>query len=323
VVIVCPGTYVGQTIISTNRLTIRGLHPWTSILKPATDHPTNSPLLWVRDAHGVKVKWLRVVDPTGSQCTRVGGMITVSNAPNTQIRANKIEATGPNTLDLDCGYESGIRVVNNSDGTHVLWNTITNFMQLGLDFVETDDLLARGNTINYYHPAYAPDAADPSAAGIGLNFPPTGVRIVDNLIRSLSSGGDTTPLLSEAIFTYKTPAVIKGNTMRYVASGITILDTDGVTVRDNIGRVGVYGNGIQVYYSALNNVFGNTMAAGSRGIFVESTSENNNVYDNDFRGPSDPDCEDQSSGGGTAGTANYWWNNLGTTSSPTGICSDT
>jgi len=35
------------------------------------------------------------------------------------------------------------------------------------------------------------------------------------------------------------------------------------------------------------------------------------------------DCEDDSTGGGTAGTANFWIKDFGQTESPPGICKQT
>ena len=44
--------------------------------------------------------------------------------------------------------------------------------------------------------------------------------------------------------------------------------------------------------------------------------------DNDFSLNTGLDCEDDTTGGGTAGTANAWTNNLGIDDDPDGICID-
>jgi parallel beta-helix repeat protein len=66
-----------------------------------------------------------------------------------------------------------------------------------------------------------------------------------------------------------------------------------------------------------NNVEGN-----DAGIIMNGSATGNDIQDNDFRGNSS-DCNDVSSGAGTAGTANLWDDNLGDTSNPAGICSST
>jgi Right handed beta helix region len=56
------------------------------------------------------------------------------------------------------------------------------------------------------------------------------------------------------------------------------------------------------------------------GIFADSESTNNRFEDNRAFGNEEFDCLDDSTGGGTRGTANLWKNNEGVTSSPEGIC---
>jgi hypothetical protein len=46
------------------------------------------------------------------------------------------------------------------------------------------------------------------------------------------------------------------------------------------------------------------------------------IHENDFAGPAEPDCRDDSLGGtGAFGTDNFWEDNLGS-GSPAGICAE-
>jgi hypothetical protein len=89
------------------------------------------------------------------------------------------------------------------------------------------------------------------------------------------------------------------------------------------------GNGIvaeagdTLYYSAIsgNDVEDN----GEDGILIQLYSDDNEyntLFDNKAEGNHMNDCEDDSAGYGsfTAGTYNTWFNNIGTTSDPTGLC---
>ena len=62
---------------------------------------------------------------------------------------------------------------------------------------------------------------------------------------------------------------------------------------------------------------------GSDGIFIEGASVNNHnieLFDNEAEGNHGLDCNDTTSGGGTLGAWDAWFNNTGNSSSPTGLC---
>ena len=62
---------------------------------------------------------------------------------------------------------------------------------------------------------------------------------------------------------------------------------------------------------------------GRGGIFIERATSNNSgllLFDNDAEGNGGYDCEDGTTGSFTSGTANTWFNNIGNTSSPAGLC---
>jgi hypothetical protein len=69
-----------------------------------------------------------------------------------------------------------------------------------------------------------------------------------------------------------------------------------------------------------NEVFDN----GTDGIFIEGTlafNYGNDLFDNIAEDNTNYDCKDGTNGGfGTLGTSNFWFNNLGSLSSPTGLC---
>lgn len=109
----------------------------------------------------------------------------------------------------------------------------------------------------------------------------------------------------------------------------------GIAVRDVLGslagNVDVLGNtvteaegsGIDVTaadfaaVSARNNTLRNN---GIDGIFFGSSTNGNQIRSNTASGNANLDCEDDSSGSGTSGTANTWTNNNGVTDDPNGIC---
>ena len=56
------------------------------------------------------------------------------------------------------------------------------------------------------------------------------------------------------------------------------------------------------------------------GIYADADSTGNRFEDNTALNNTEHDCHDDSSGSGTAGTANTWRDNRGETSYPEGLC---
>jgi parallel beta-helix repeat protein len=117
----------------------------------------------------------------------------------------------------------------------------------------------------------------------------------------------------------------------------------GIAVRDTLGLpgsaanvqvlgntvTGAEGSGIDVTasdfaaVSARNNTLRNNGVgpdAPRDGIFFGASTHGNQIRGNTASGNAVFDCEDDSTGSGTAGTANTWVNNNGGTDNPNGIC---
>lgn len=117
---------------------------------------------------------------------------------------------------------------------------------------------------------------------------------------------------------------IVGNTIaRSGGSGIRVsTDVDDVVITDNVIRDSTQA-GINVTSSAAGavRVFENRANNnGTDGIFFGASTNGNTINDNIARSNGDFDCEDDSTGSGTAGTANTWIKNEGVTSDPPGLC---
>ena len=313
-IFVCPGIYVGDVTTSVPNLTIAGVSAWTATVKPATDHTSNTPLISVLDTAGTKIKWLKLVAPTEGTCQPVSAMIDVSGSVDTTIRANHIGIEGTQGLG-GCAYDTGIRVESSTNGgsdrTRVLWNRATDFLNRGIDLRNSPSVLVRGNTLSYFHAAY--NTVSVSGAGITNNGNAAGVTILHNVIRGLPSGGHSTPQLSYGITAALTPATIKGNRIHHADTAIYLVNVTGASVLDNKARVGLT-LGLVISGTHTTDFGGNTIYGSDSSAFFSSTTSGNTIHDNDFNGSSDPDCTDES-----AGPANTWTNNAGT-SSPAGIC---
>lgn len=118
-------------------------------------------------------------------------------------------------------------------------------------------------------------------------------------------------------------------------AGIAVRDTlqifTGAANVDVLGNTvtGAEGSGIDVTaddfaaVSARNNTLRNNGVgtfAPRDGIFFGSLTNGNQIRGNTASGNANLDCEDDSAGSGTAGTANTWVGNNGVTDDPNGIC---
>jgi nitrous oxidase accessory protein NosD len=79
--------------------------------------------------------------------------------------------------------------------------------------------------------------------------------------------------------------------------------------------------GIGVYASTGAKIDNNdTDDNDTDGLFADTDTSGNSFTNNEASGNGNLDCEDVSTGTGTAGTANTWLKDVGDTSSPAGIC---
>lgn len=100
----------------------------------------------------------------------------------------------------------------------------------------------------------------------------------------------------------------------------------GVVVRandlENNGGSGIFLNTATSNLVKSNQAVGNGFSSFGDfdGIHADGNSTNNEILNNQASSNTFYDCHDQSSGAGTAGTANTWLGDHGQTSSPAGIC---
>ncbi len=103
--------------------------------------------------------------------------------------------------------------------------------------------------------------------------------------------------------------------------GIYLNDTGSGNTLKNNELTGNGEDGINLD-SANDNALENNKTKGNTrdGVHADSSSTGNTIKNNDAKTNTQFDCHDLSAGAGTAGTANFWLNDKGDTSSPLGLC---
>jgi parallel beta-helix repeat protein len=127
----------------------------------------------------------------------------------------------------------------------------------------------------------------------------------------------------EAIVTdYTFTDVIAGNTVEGISdddAGIGINYGNQESVKGNNVRYSGYA-GIYLYGTVGSSVSGNRTTRNAVGLWAETGSAGNTFSKNTSDANQYWDCEDDTLGSGTAGTADKWTSNHGDTSQPPGLC---
>jgi parallel beta-helix repeat protein len=204
------------------------------------------------------------------------------------ISANQIGSASRN----DSGAEILlINVTNSTVKANVLWNSNSHAIDLGGG---SSRITIQANVVN-----------SPAFTGINLNTVYSTENFNNQILSNVINGaGD---------------------------SGIRLrAGTNGTTVKSNvvIGSLGDgssdpgFGNGISVEDSFNNKIESNTLKSNSfNGIFVDATSATNSLKSNVAILNGEFDYRDDSTGTGTAGTANTWSRNKGQRQNRPGLIS--
>ena len=255
----------------------------------------------------------------------VEGVLLDLGAPNTVIRGNVVSGNGAfgvfirgdgntvqgNLVGTDAtgtaplGNDSGgviLRASPNSedaDGNRITLNVVS-ANAFGVQFasdagfnVEADDNLVLYNLIGT-------DAKGKVAPGMGNSN-------VGVLYRNRGTGN----VIARN--------VIAGNGATAQSAGVGILGDGSAVELNEVFRN--LGQGIDVGSGSGNIIRRNRLREnGKDGIFLGFTTSSNSIVENFLRANLEHDCHDNSTGSGTAGTANTWRGNNGQTSQPPGLC---
>jgi hypothetical protein len=331
-VYVCPGTYTEQLVIDKRILVLAKPLGKATIQAPATFPGVSDDLVTLFANHarlrGFKLR-IAAGDAGGSACSPVSAAISVLGEANV-VRNNNIAVTGQATLTGSCGYIVGIDVQGPS--ARVTFNHVTDFKGYGIMLNGSSSTVVR-NTVRFIHAQEAAcDLRTPACATVGIFAYSWGDYIARNAVYSgasacISPNGcapGTTPGLLMGMEVSGSPSWPAGETVDANAIYRTGL---GIWVTGSgppawIARNSFTANGQGMQLDGNGSAITDNVVRGSAswGVGVTPGGHDYDIYDNDFRGNSVLDCEDASTGGGTAGTANTWTNNLGLTSLPEGLC---
>lgn len=352
-VAVCPGTYVEQVRIRGARdgLTLRAARPFSAQIK-APRHLT-SPLgfhhlVLIDHVDGVALHGFRIVTRTSGPCDQVDAAVAAVGSRRTSIRGNRLQAPGAATAD--CSQNIGIAVVDSLDGGEpgggsstfrgsatIASNEVRDAVFMGIVSIAQTGRMwvdVTGNTVRAWFGAPpapgAPSAVAPmSQFGIALFGRSAGVVRSNAVQGAMGAPGSGPGFLYGIVVapgfvpggTARNGALdIRGNLIRRVGYGLMLLGARDVRARGNEVRQVLVGLGLED--TRDSRVAHNHVTATQDGIVVVGASHANRLVGNVIAG-SGGSCRDDTTGGGTAGTANAWTGNTATQgSSPAAICAE-
>ena len=318
---VCPGTYVEQVRIPAGKdgLTLRSEGRWAAIIKvpPAMTDP--KAIVHVDGAHNVTIERFTITGPGDGPCDSIEFGVLVDNGGSATIRDNHITEIH-DTPFSGCQNGVGVQVgrfdSSTAPGTilpgtaKVFKNSIDNYQKNG---VSIDEAGTFGEVAHNTITGIGPTAVI-AQNGIQVAYGASAV-VSHNEVSENRYTGDF--YVATGILLFDDPSIAPGGAITVEHNKVTRndvgIDAAGSVnpiIRFNRASENIF-DGIDLFQGVTgadlshNSAFNN----GFDGIYVGSTSVDNNITKNKMLGNSRFDAEDDSAGPGTGGTANFWIKN--------------
>jgi parallel beta-helix repeat protein len=329
-ILVDPGIYQEQVIITTNNLTLNGSNKAAVIEAPASFSTPTKNIVDVHGAHGTKIEQFTITGPGSGPADSLeygiridgGGSALIENNHITHIRDNPLSGdqngvailvgrafegqTGSAVIteNIIDDYQKGGIVVSNTGSSAVIdQNKITGVGPTAL-IAQNGIQVSSGANALILHNVVSGNVYTPQtfASTDILLFSPGSVIIVGNRLTA-SDVGIYALGAKNAIISFNQ---ISGSTF----DGI---DLDGTTNSwINFNQISNSGaDGIAFFDNATGNTVDQNSSTnnGHDGIFVDVGSTGNTFEHNRLKDNANLDAEDLTTGTGTAGTGNTWTHN--------------
>jgi nitrous oxidase accessory protein NosD len=300
---VCPGTYVEQVTIPAGKdnLTLFSEGAFQAILKAPPVMADPKAIVWINGAHDVTLRHFTIAGPGGTACDSIRYGVRVDAGGSALITDNHITEIHDTPFG-GCQNGVGVLVGRNADNTsgsaRVVHNLIDRYQKGG---VVVDGTATSRSTAEVAYNEITGVGATPIVAQNGIQVSRNAVADVHHNRVSLNNFSLPT-FSSEAILLFQE------NGRTTVHHNYVFLNDDG------IGLFTTTDTGVSHNRSERNDF---------DGIFADTDTAGNTISYNRAQGNQLFDCEDDSTGPGTAGTANFWINNLGDTANRPGLCKAT
>lgn len=350
-----PGVYTGQVVINNNghardNLKLEGSGPNCTFIKaPSLSSMTgHHAIVEVENSQNVAIKNFTIEGPSGAASSGQFYGVRVDNG-SAIIVSNHITKIEDTPFD---GAQEGVAILvgNATDGTTggaiISHNLIDNYQKDGIEVDNTGSSaeidhnaiigkgptaviaqngiqISRGATADVSHNFIAGNVYTPQTVlATGILLYQAGTVSVDHNTLSHNDIG------IYDLGSHDNVVIAHNKVTRNTVNGITLVSTSGARIDHNTtnnngsSNSAFLGGGIALFLSTNNTIDQNKSDNNNGdGIFVDSGSTGNTFTQNQLKGNTRFDAEDQSTGTGTAGTGNTWTKNHGQTSDPSGLVS--
>jgi hypothetical protein len=302
---VCPGTYVEQVTIPAGKdgLTLFSEGYLQAVIQAPPVMTSPKAIVRVEGAQNVTIRHFTITGPGGGPCDSLEYGVRVDSGGSAIITDNHITQIRDNPFS-GCQNGVGVLIGRNFENTYgsgtVVHNLIDNYQKGG---IVVDGQLAPGTSVSHAEVAYNEvDGIGPTAV-IAQN----GIQISRGAIANVHHN-----VVKDNIYS---PATTTGEGILLFEDSSPQTTIDHNDVYDNSDGIGLYTtSNVEVGWNdSHDNV-------PYDGLFADSDTANNTIEYNRLFDNAEFDCDDISIGPETAGTANFWINDLGYTEDRPGLC---
>jgi len=322
---ICSGTYPGFVIIKGHTgLSLRAAGQGPSVLMPSLPTGNHPAVITIKNSSGVQVQGLTVKIPStwNGTCRFYLRGVAIWDSSDIRILDGRFVGIGRDTRN--CGMNGAIFADRDKDVV-VSRNVLIDFQRFGI-WLESSTGSITDNTLRFLQRRQI-DQRPKAQHSFGLKAQSGIVSITDNVVGSDPRQDNRDLWLDEGIVLFGGTQTATGNT---VSRALVSVDINGIhdaadhshsSIDSNVLAWGT--TGIRLMRSTGAGISGNHVSwFTGRGIVAKGSQDNRitgNVLQHDDTGGT-VDCTDDSSGTGTAGTANQWSDNEADGSTPHNLC---
>ena len=301
---VCSGTYIEQITIPPGKgdLTLFSESAFQAVIKAPTVMADPKAIVYVNGARNITIRHFTITGPGGAGCNSIRYGVRVDDAGSALITDNHITEIHDTPFS---GCQNGVGVLIGRNFEHttgfgtVVHNLIDKYQKGGV-VVDGQIATPRSNA----------EVAFNEIVGVGATpiIAQNGIQVSRNATANVHHN-------RVSLNNYALPTVSSEGILLF-------LENPGTTVHHNFlflndDGVGLFttGGADVSYNKSTQNDFD--------GLFADTDTSGNTISFNRASQNGLFDCEDDSTGPGTAGTANLWIKNLGDTENRPGLCKAT
>ncbi len=294
---VCKGTYTEQVTIPAgkNGLELFSEGKFKAVLKAPPVMVDPKAIVRVNGAQNVTIRQFLITGPGGTGCDSLRYGVRIDGGGSATIKDNHITAIRDNPFS-GCQNGNGVQIGRNAEMTTgsgvVTHNLIDDYQKTG---VVVD---GPSSTATVDHNEIVGVGPTSTIAQNGVQISRGAVATVDHNKISMNIYSPATTV-SEGLLIFQAGAntSIDHNDSSENDDGVDLTQTSSIVVSHN---------------KTSDNTYD--------GVFVDDASMQNLIDHNDAKDNGLYDCEDDSMGAGTAGTANTWDKDKGDTQNRPGLC---